>query len=82
MYWVNDEERRYYQAYITTDLLGDLVVVRNYGSLDTARGAIKTSAVNNQEEAKELLGEIAKTRKRHGYDLIDSSMLNYITPVK
>lgn len=67
MEWVHTEKRRYYRASAEIDLLGDMVVVQDYGSLDTARGGRLIRIVRDLEEARRVLISIGSVRARHGY---------------
>ena len=71
MYWLNEKTRRYYHAVVGRDLLGDLVVTRTTGSIDSARGRIMSFPVKDYSEASEMLGRVALDRNRHGYKLIE-----------
>lgn len=67
MEWINIEKRRYYRTTVKHDLLGFTVVVRDYGSLDTARGGRKVDIVDSMQEADRLVQRIDKIRLRRGY---------------
>ena len=69
--WINKESRRYYKVLVYKDLLGDLVLMRNWGSLDTARGGIKTELVD-QQQAMDLLAKIGKQRIKHNYEVVEA----------
>lgn len=71
MLWVNQEKRRYYKVLVYEDLLGDLVFLRNWGSLDNARGGVKTEIVSLQE-AEDLLVNIEKRRLKRNYKPVTS----------
>jgi hypothetical protein len=70
MYWMNDKTRRYYHAVVGRDLLGDLVVTRTTGSVDSARGRVMVFPVGSYSEAGEMLDRVSVDRERHGYRLI------------
>lgn len=61
MRWLNEEKRRYYKVFVYKDLLGDLVLLRNWGSLDNAKGGIKTEIVDSKN-IEDLLTNIEKKR--------------------
>ena len=65
--WIHAEKRRYYRAFTETDLLGNMVVVQDYGSMDTARGGRLTRIAKDSEDADKVLRSIGKIRLRHGY---------------
>lgn len=69
--WVNKEKRRYYKVMVYRDLLGDLILLRNWGSLDNERGGMKKEVVSHQE-AEALLVTIEKKRTRHQYQLVST----------
>ena len=58
MEWINPEKRRYYRATVQHDLLGFTVVVRDYGSLDTARGGRQVDIAVNELEAEKIVRRI------------------------
>jgi len=68
--WINKEKRRYYKVMVYRDLLDDLVLMRNWGSLDTARGGIKTEIVDHQQ-AMDLLVEIGRQRVKRNYEAVE-----------
>lgn len=68
--WINKEKRRYYKVMVYRDLLDDLVVLRNWGSLDTARGGTKIEIVDHQQ-AMELLVKIGKQRVKRNYEIVE-----------
>ena len=72
MEWTNPEKRRYYRATVQHDLLGFTVVVRDYGSLDTARGGRQVDIADNAQDADRLMVQIGKVRLRRGYVKIAS----------
>lgn len=65
--WINHEQRRYYRVHLLTDLLGDLVVVRDFGSLDSQRGRVVTTVVSDHAAAIHFIDELNTLRRRHGY---------------
>ena len=69
--WINKKSRRYYKVLVYKDLLGDLVLVRNWGSLDTARGGIKTELIDPQQ-VNHLLAAIEKKRIKRNYEAVDA----------
>ena len=68
--WINKKNRRYYKVLVYKDLLGDLVLMRNWGSLDTARGGMKTELVD-QQQAMNLLVKIGKQRIKRNYEVVE-----------
>jgi len=70
MLWINQEKRRCYRVRVYQDLLGDWVMVRSWGSLDTLRGGSKTDLVDCSDVEGLLLG-IEKQRVKKGYSLVN-----------
>lgn len=68
--WINKEKRRYYKVMVYRDLLDDLVMMRNWGSLDTARGGTKIEIVDHQQ-AMSLLAKIGKQRIKRNYEIVE-----------
>jgi len=69
--WVNKGKRRYYKVMVYRDLLGDLILLRNWGSLDNERGGMKKEVVSHQE-AEAMLVAIEKKRISHRYQLVST----------
>lgn len=69
MYFINEAQRKYYKTSISHDLFGQMVVIRDYGSLDSKRHSRKTSPVSGERDATALLDKIRKVRERRGYVL-------------
>lgn len=69
MLWINQEKRRSYRVRVYQDLLGDLVMIRSWGALDTFRGGSKTDLVD-VAKIDDLLLVIEKQRVRKGYLLV------------
>ena len=70
MEWLNESKRRYYRATVERDLIGDLVVVQEYGSLDSARGNRIRRPVTDYREADKVLWGIGQKRASHGYQMV------------
>ena len=70
MEWLNESKRRYYRATVERDLIGDLVVVQEYGSLDSARGNRIRRPVTDYQEADKVLWGIGQKRASHGYQMV------------
>lgn len=66
MVWVNQKKRRFYRVIVQKDLLGDVVLYRYWGSLDSAHGGTKTELVNG-DDIDNLLFSIDKLRTKKGY---------------
>jgi len=65
--WVHHEKRRYYQAFVLEDLLGDWEVVSAWGALDSKRGGTMRKVVESREAAETAVAEIGKRRRQRGY---------------
>lgn len=72
--WVHSEKRRYYRASIYKDLLGQWVLVRDWGSLDSRLGGTKTELLEGMQEGHEKLVMIGKRRTTHRYALVKNGM--------
>ena len=68
-YWVNATKRRYYRLYIVKDLLGDLCIVRTWGSLDNPTGAHLTHSLLDPVDFERQIKKIIQQRQRRGYQL-------------
>jgi len=71
-YWIQPNKRRYYQAILTRDLLGDWTVVKAWGSLDSHRGNQKICLVSGKEDGLSEIQGLIKERLRRGYALQSS----------
>lgn len=69
MLWVNQEKRRSYRVRVYQDLLGDWVMVRSWGALDTSHGGSKTDLIDVAKVDDLLIG-IEKQRTKKGYSLV------------
>ena len=58
---------RYYTIQMQKDLFGDSVIVCCWGSKLSKHGGCKTIPAGTEEDAKEIIGQIAKRREAHGY---------------
>ena len=67
MEWINLKSRRFYRVSVYRDLLGDLVIVKDSGSLDTARGRRMIEVAESRDQANCIVEKIDKTRLSHGY---------------
>lgn len=65
--WVNIEKKRYYHVFLSRDLLGDWVVTKSWGGLNTSIGRVTHVACQSIDEAKKLVNQITHTRKNRGY---------------
>jgi hypothetical protein len=75
MHWVHPEKRRYYQAFVLEDLLGDWEVVSAWGTLDSKHGGSRGSkrkVVGSREAAEAVMAEIGKRRRQRGYQSVQS----------
>lgn len=65
--WEHPEKKRYYQLFLSRDLLGDWVVTKAYGGLNTSVGRVTHVACSSLEDAKKLMSHIAQIRFKRGY---------------
>ncbi len=65
--WIHNRKRKSYAVWVYRDLLGDWILRREWGSLDSNRGGSKTELLASESEAEAKLEEIAKRRLAHGY---------------
>jgi hypothetical protein len=75
--WVHPEKRRYYRASVYQDLLGEWVMVRDWGSLDTKMGGTKVELLEGLRQGERQLEAIGKRRANHRYRLVETD--NMIT---
>jgi len=66
--WTNPLKRRYYRAYLCTDLFGGIFLQRTWGSLHTAHGGSKQELLDSWESGLKRLDAIAKQRRQRGYN--------------
>lgn len=65
--WINAEKRRYYRASLYQDLLGDWILLRDWGALDSKLGGMKTELLSGLRDGEKKLEGIAKRRRQHHY---------------
>jgi hypothetical protein len=70
--WINQSKRRYYRVILQNDLLGDLVIIRSWGSLDSDRGQVRKEIVDSESDGIMKVQEIEKRRLYRGYTNIRS----------
>lgn len=68
--WEEPNKKRYYQIFLSRDLLNDWVVTKSYGSLQNAMGKVTHIACPSLEDAKKLIDQITRTREKRGYVLV------------
>ncbi len=71
--WIHPEKRRYYKFAIYRDLLGDRVLLRSWGSLDSKLSGCMTQVISSEEEEQPLIDLIRKRRQIHCYELVDNN---------
>lgn len=71
--WINAEKRRYYKLYVNYDLLGDLILLTTWGSLDTHQGGKKSILISDFASLPNLLKTIFNRRAHNAYQLEESS---------
>lgn len=67
--WIHSKKHRYYRASVYQDLLGDWVLFRDWGALDSRLGGVKTELLTGLKEGEDKLAMIAKRRKQHHYKM-------------
>jgi predicted DNA-binding WGR domain protein len=67
MRWVHPQKRRYYEAFVLEDLLGDWEVVTSWGALDSKRGGGKVKIVDSREAAEAAIEKVGRRRQKRGY---------------
>jgi hypothetical protein len=65
--WEHADKKRYYQIFLSCDLLGDWVVTKSWGGLSTSAGRITHVACSSLDEAKKLIAKIILMRTKRGY---------------
>jgi len=65
--WVNALKRRYYRAYLSTDLFGQICLQCSWGSLDSLKGGSRVEYPTHWAEGLSRLDAIDKRRHQHGY---------------
>lgn len=70
--WVHPEKRRYYRASVYKDLLGQWILARDWGSLDSRLGGTKMELLAGVQEGNEKLIMIGKRRVSHRYALVEN----------
>ena len=68
--WINPIKRRYYRAYLCTDLFGDIFLQRSWGSLITAQSGTKQELLKSWQSGLDRLDVIKKQRGQRGYELV------------
>jgi hypothetical protein len=68
--WFNPKNNRFYVARISTDLLGDVLIDRYWGSTISARGGNKPLLVKDLAAADQAMMAIKNKRKSNGYLLV------------
>jgi hypothetical protein len=61
---------RYYKVYLYKDLLGDWVLTKVWGGINSRLGNFEHQATLTKEPALLLIDEIIKKRKKRGYHLL------------
>lgn len=67
--WEHPQKKRYYQVLLAKDLFGDWVITKAWGAIDQAQGRVVHIYCPSFLDAKKILDDIVKTRKRRGYYL-------------
>jgi predicted DNA-binding WGR domain protein len=67
MHWVHPKKRRYYQAFVLQDLLGDWEVVAAWGALDSQQGGSLRKVVGSREAGAQVIAQLGQRRRQRGY---------------
>ena len=67
--WINTKTRRYYKIAVYDDLLGDRILMRNWGSMDNKLGRVTYDLLLNADQEQKKLQAIRKKRKGNNYKL-------------
>ncbi|NCN44502.1 MAG: hypothetical protein GW898_10535 [Thiomicrospira sp.] len=67
--WENRKNKRYYELFAGTDLLGQAFLLRVWGSMKTKQGGEKREFLDLNEIINKAK-DITKARARHGYELV------------
>ncbi|CAA6802094.1 MAG: Unknown protein [uncultured Thiotrichaceae bacterium] len=67
MYWIHEQDKKYYRARVACDLTGQLGVSKEFGSLKTARARRMFTPVSSRFAGAEELDKVNRDRIRHGY---------------
>lgn len=65
--WINKQSERYYRVIVGVDLLGDLQLIRAWGSLNSDHKGELVEIGMAQPDITALLHKIYKERKKRGY---------------
>jgi len=65
--WINTTKRRYYRAYLSTDLFGQTSLHCSWGSLDSSQGGTRLEQPEAWNIGLKKLEAIHKRREQHGY---------------
>ena len=65
--WVHAQKRRHYTLHLSQDLLGDWVLIRSWGSLDSLSGQIRRQVFASRSDGCSALEKAARRRLSRGY---------------
>lgn len=66
--WINHSKRRYYRAYLCTDLFGGVFLQRSWGSFNTAHSGSQQELLENWQLGLDRMETIKKQRRQRGYE--------------
>lgn len=75
MQWRNSDSNRYYSLFAGTDLFGDRIIERHWGSSKTKQGQVMRNFVKDEEELNSMITKIdglMQRRDLHGYEVIEA----------
>ncbi|GAB6071523.1 hypothetical protein JCM30760_26210 [Thiomicrorhabdus hydrogeniphila] len=83
--WVNLTDERYYKLIVGKDLLGDMLLIREWGSTVTKQGQ-RLNLITQPEKMGQfvtLVDGLLKRRSVHGYELITPGVpVEFFIPVE
>ncbi|RUM94718.1 MAG: hypothetical protein DSZ28_01685 [Thiothrix sp.] len=69
--WINRKTRRHYTVHLAEDLLGEWVLLRSWGSLDSGAGHTRKDLVADYRSGCLEVELIASTRQAYGYLMVE-----------
>jgi predicted DNA-binding WGR domain protein len=72
--WENKESKRYYECRLQKDLLGDWVITRNWGGINTQLGQVKHQLVESYGEGVNKVFDVAEKRMKRRYSPVLSPL--------
>jgi len=73
MRWTNPTTRRTYRLSIGVDLLGDIIMLTAWSSLDSKKGGQKNRLLSDVHQIPYWIKKISQERLKKGYILVSTS---------